>query len=77
MTEKKMEIIFAPGAFDSFDGTQEELDEMIAEIQRMVESGEISEHSHEITEEDFNELPDEIKQQLVHGIDVDVKRNLQ
>ena len=35
MTDKKMEIVFAPGAFDHFDGTQEELDEMVAEIQRM------------------------------------------
>jgi hypothetical protein len=33
--EKKMQIEFAPGAFDHFDGTQEELDEMIKEIQTM------------------------------------------
>ena len=33
--EKKLKIEFAPGAFDSFEGTQEELDEMIAEIQTM------------------------------------------
>ena len=33
--EKKLKLEFAPGAFDSFEGTQEELDEMIAEIQTM------------------------------------------
>jgi hypothetical protein len=33
--EKKMKVTFAPGAFDSFEGTQEELDEMMAEIQTM------------------------------------------
>jgi len=33
--EKKMKVEFAPGAFDSFEGTQEELDEMISEIQTM------------------------------------------
>jgi hypothetical protein len=33
--EKKLKVEFAPGAFDSFDGTQEELDEMIAEITTM------------------------------------------
>jgi hypothetical protein len=33
--EKKMKVEFAPGAFDSFEGTQEELDEMVAEIQTM------------------------------------------
>ena len=29
----KIKVSFAPGAFDSFDGTQEELDELIKEIQ--------------------------------------------
>jgi len=33
--EKKMQITFAPGAFDSFEGTQEELDELVKEIQTM------------------------------------------
>ena len=41
MTEK-LKIEFAPGAFDQFEGTQEELDEIIAEITRMAESGEMS-----------------------------------
>jgi hypothetical protein len=37
MTESKkpLEIKFAPGAFDQFDGTQEELDQMMAEIMDM------------------------------------------
>lgn len=41
--KKKPEIIFAPGCFDDFDGTQEELDELVAELNRMVESGELFE----------------------------------
>ena len=33
MTEKsKPEIVFAPGCFDHFDGTQEELDALMEEI---------------------------------------------
>lgn len=33
MTEKKpLKIEFAPGCFDNFEGTQEELDEMIKEV---------------------------------------------
>ena len=33
MTDKKnFEVKFAPGAFDGFEGTQEELDELIKEI---------------------------------------------
>jgi hypothetical protein len=34
-TKKPLEIEFAPGAFDHFDGTQEELDQMMAEIMDM------------------------------------------
>lgn len=35
MTESKkpVSVIFAPGCFDTFEGTQEELDELMAEIQ--------------------------------------------
>jgi hypothetical protein len=37
MTDEKkpLSIQFAPGCFDSFEGTQEELDEMIKEIETM------------------------------------------
>ena len=31
-TAKKLQVKFAPGAFDSFEGTQEELDALMAEI---------------------------------------------
>ena len=43
--DKKIKIEFAPGAFDSFEGTQEELDAFIAELHRMAESGELEEQS--------------------------------
>lgn len=79
MTEEKktLTIEFAPGAFDQFDGTQEELDELVAEIHRMVESGEIVEHSREISEEEFDELPDDIKLQLARSfIDEDEANNI-
>lgn len=37
MTEKKLpnglKLVFAPGAFDSFEGTQEELDELVKQIE--------------------------------------------
>ena len=38
-------VVFAPGCFDSFEGTQEELDELIAEIQKSVEDGTLFEKS--------------------------------
>jgi len=46
MTDQpKMKVVFAPGCFDSFDGTQEELDELVASIMKMAETGEILENA--------------------------------
>ncbi len=45
---KELKIEFAPGAFDNFEGTQEELDELMAEIHRMFESGEALEKARPI-----------------------------
>jgi hypothetical protein len=33
--QKKVKIEFAPGCFDDFDGTQEELDELVKTLQNM------------------------------------------
>lgn len=56
MTNKKREVIFAPGCFDNFEGTQEELQELIAHIQQMVQDGTLLENSEPLTEEDEDEL---------------------
>lgn len=37
---KKIKVTFAPGCFDSFEGTQEELDEFVSEIMKMFEDPE-------------------------------------
>ena len=73
MTDKKKpEIKFVPGCFDGFDGTQEELDEFVAEITRMAESGELEFNSRELTDADFDELPDDIKKLLSDALSDDV-----
>ena len=54
--KKKIEIIFAPGCFDNFEGTQEELDEMIQQIKDMADSGELFDKSEPI---DIADLFDE------------------
>lgn len=54
--KKKIEIIFAPGCFDNFEGTQEELDQMIQQIKDMAESGELFEQS---TPVDLDDLMDQ------------------
>lgn len=50
MTDKEdePELIFMPGAFDDFDGTQEELDALVAELQRLASTGELLEQSVEV-----------------------------
>jgi hypothetical protein len=58
---KELKIEFAPGCFDGFEGTQEELDELIAEITRMVKSGEILEKSRPINFDDMDDDAEIIK----------------
>jgi len=38
--DMKIKVTFAPGCFDKFEGTQEELDAFIKEIQEGFENGE-------------------------------------
>lgn len=80
----ELKVEFAPGAFDQFDGTQEELDELIAEVQKMFlgkTREEIEAMTRPLTEEDFEELPEDVKQQLASFGDEDLeqefKRRLQ
>lgn len=51
-----MKIEFAPGCFDNFDGTQEELEEFIKELEKMVEDGSLIEDSEPL---DLEALADE------------------
>lgn len=83
MTEEKKElkIEFAPGAFDQFEGTQEELDELVAEVQKMFagkSAEEIAAMSRPLDEEDFEELPTEVLERITNFIsDEEHKRKLQ
>lgn len=49
---KKPEITFAPGCFDDFEGTPEELEQLIAHIRELAESGELFENATPLTEEE-------------------------
>lgn len=75
--EKKIKIEFAPGCFDNFDGTQEELDEMLTEIQRLIDTGEFIERSRPLTEEEFAELPEELQQQVAEFFEKDDEEEIQ
>ena len=66
---KPMKIVFAEGCFDDFEGTQEELDELVAHIQQLAESGELFEKSMPVDnlEEIEDEVLDEILPMLTQG----------
>lgn len=73
MTEEKkpVEVIFAPGCFDNFEGTQEELDELIAQIHKMVETGELMENSTPVDLDSMIEnLSDEDAEALMNQLDL-------
>jgi hypothetical protein len=63
-------IVFAPGCFDNFDGTQEELDEAIAMITDMLVSDEPPE-GMEVRQLDLDELLEtdpELAEKLLQSI---------
>ena len=66
---KPMKIVFTEGCFDDFEGTQEELDELVAHIQQLAESGELFEKSMPVDnlEEIEDEVLDEILPMLTQG----------
>jgi hypothetical protein len=51
----EVKVVFAKGSMDEFDGTQEELDALVAEIKEMVTNGAF-EYATPITEEEEEEL---------------------
>jgi hypothetical protein len=64
--KKPTEIVFMPGCFDSFEGTQEELDDLIKQITSMAESGELFEKSTPVAIESLvDELSDEEIEDLI------------
>ena len=67
MTKEKITVTFAPGSLDSFNGTQEELDEMIAEITRMAQSGELFEQSQAVDFDELMELDPEYAEKILNA----------
>ena len=81
---KEIKVEFAPGAFDSFDGTQEELDDLMGQIQKMIEDGSLFEKARTIDLDELIESDDaedqELATQVLRSIDRDINgnnRNLQ
>jgi hypothetical protein len=80
---KEIKITFAPGSFESFDGTQEELDQLVAEIKEMIQDGSLFENSKPVDLDDLLESNDPEDQEMAEKLlrhfndDKDFPRTLQ
>jgi hypothetical protein len=71
MTDPK-KIEFAPGCFDDFDGTQQELEQLMSQLQTMFENlstDELRARSRTVSMEDLAELDPETQQQILSALD--------
>jgi hypothetical protein len=84
----ELKIVFAPGCFDSFEGTQEELDALMVEIERMFKSGEVQAEALKLNVDDMDDeelaryarallSEEELAELESLGMPADGKRNLQ
>lgn len=73
----KPKVVFAPGCFDHFEGTQEELDQLTAELMEAIESGELFDNSRAVSIEELWETDPELAQQLIDQLSDNDKRTLQ
>lgn len=71
-----IKIEFAPGCFDHFDGSQEELDQLIAEIQAMADSGQLAQQATPLTEESYAEMTEDERLMLETALGNPWTRNL-
>ena len=69
---ENLKVVFAPGCFDTFEGSQEELDELMAEIGRLIQTGELFEKATPL-----DELSDEELREIAEDFGQADKRNLQ
>jgi|APCry1669188910_1035180.scaffolds.fasta_scaffold689940_1 hypothetical protein len=67
MSESKlpsgMKLVFAPGCFDNFEGSQEELDSLVKEIEQAFENGDFLDDAKKVDMEELTETlsEDEVK----------------
>ncbi len=67
--KKEVKIHFAPGCFDNFEGTQEELDQLVQSIRHMVDSGELFEMAQPLSEVDLSSLPESLQKEILRELD--------
>lgn len=66
---QEMDLEFAPGCFDDFEGTQEELDELVKHIKDAFFSGKFAQESRPLTDEEFESLSETTQLKLLDMTD--------
>lgn len=74
--DAKPKLVFAPGCFDEFDGTQEELDELVAEIKGIFEGKTLEEIQAMSKLAVLDELDAEELEMILNNIEEDKERKL-
>ena len=72
MTDQPLKVQFAPGCFDDFEGTQAELDLLMAEIHSMFENmtaEDLAATSHAVDFEQLTKSDPELAQRLAESLD--------
>jgi translation elongation factor EF-G len=57
----EMKIVFMEGCFDDFEGTQEELNELIADLNKQLQDGTLLLNSEPLSEEDERALIEKMR----------------
>jgi len=57
----KLKIVFEEGCFDDFDGTQEELQAMIADLHQQLEDGTLFDDAIPVPDEEAKEILNKIE----------------
>jgi hypothetical protein len=60
MTEPKLKLVFQEGCFDDFDGSPEELADLLADIHSMAENGTIMDDAVPLSDDQMEELNQEL-----------------
>ena len=56
-----MKIVFMDGCFDDFEGTQDELNELIAELNKQLQDGTLLMNAEPLSEEDEKALMEKMR----------------
>lgn len=72
-----LKLEFAPGCFDGFEGTQEELDELIEQIKTMFANGEAQQLARPIDLDDLSDEDLELLERFAEQEEAVHKRTLQ